>query len=388
MRALITLCGERALSVDGRAHIGALLQPPKNRKVMKMKLISRILLICASLALASTYYLPLWEITLDAPQYPEGLGIEIWINQVQGSNPNDLNKINNLNHYIGMKKIEPESIPELKVMPWVMRGLLVLGIVVGLVGKRKLLLAWLITFALVSAVGFYDYYKWGHDYGTNLDTEHAIIKVPGMSYQPPLIGSKNLLNFKATSLPGSGGWIAVGSFCLAGLIWVYEARRQRKQKNQMKRVSTSAIAMALFSVLILGSACANKGPVEIHYGDDQCDYCRMNITHKSFGSQLVSSKGKAFKFDSIECLAAYTINAEAGAVTDATIWVADFNNPGTFIQASASAIVLSEQQSSPMGLGIVGFSTVSDATTFAEQKGGRIVSWSETQEFVRTAWSL
>jgi len=191
--------------------------------------VSRVLIVFAALALSLTYFLPLWRIALDAPQYPEGLGIEIWINQMKGQNPNDLAKINNLNHYIGMKKINPASIAELKVMPWVMRAMLLFGIAVGILGKRKLLLFWLITFIIVALVGFVDYYLWGYDYGHNLDFEHAIIKIPGMNYQPPLIGSKQLLNFTATSFPGSGGWAAIGSFVLGLVIWVYETRRQFKE---------------------------------------------------------------------------------------------------------------------------------------------------------------
>jgi copper chaperone NosL len=193
-----------------------------------MKKFSRVIIIIAAIALSSSYYLPLWTIDLDAPQYPEGLGIEIWINKIQGQNPNDLNKINNLNHYIGMKKIKPESIKELKIMPWIMRTILLFGIIVGITGRRRLLMVWLILFVIVAAAGLVDFYLWGYDYGHNLDMEHAIIKVPGMSYQPPLIGSKNLLNFKATSLPGAGGWIAICSFFAALAVWIIEYRNQRK----------------------------------------------------------------------------------------------------------------------------------------------------------------
>jgi len=190
--------------------------------------VSRIIIIFAALALSATYYFPLWTITLGAPQYPEGLGLEIWINQIQGQHEHDLNKINNLNHYIGMKKIDPGSIPELKIMPWIMRSVLLLGLAVGVFGRKKLLTIWLIFFLLVAAAGFVDYYLWGYDYGHNLDTENAIIKVPGMNYQPPLIGSKNLLNFKAISLPGSGGWVAIGSFLTGLALWIYEYRKTKK----------------------------------------------------------------------------------------------------------------------------------------------------------------
>jgi len=65
------------------------------------------------------YFFPLWSISLQAPQYPEGLGLYININSIEGHKPNDLQSINGLNHYIGMKKIEPDSILELKLMPYI-----------------------------------------------------------------------------------------------------------------------------------------------------------------------------------------------------------------------------------------------------------------------------
>ncbi len=218
---------------DPAAQAGSSLQPNRPKRIRQprvpLSLLSRVLIAAAALMLAFTYFFPLWEITLDAPQYPEGLGLEIWINQMQGQNQGDLNKINNLNHYIGMKQIKPESIKELSIMPWIMRGVMLLGLVVAVTGRRSFLLIWLLIFLLVSGAGLVDFYLWGYDYGHNLDTAHAIIKVPGMSYQPPLIGSKKLLNFKAISLPGIGGWVAIGSFVIGGLVWLMEYRRARKQ---------------------------------------------------------------------------------------------------------------------------------------------------------------
>ncbi len=193
-----------------------------------MKPLSRISVAVAALLLTVTYFVPLWEIELIAPQYPEGLGMEIWINQVQGQNPGDLAKINNLNHYIGMKHIKPESIPELRIMPWIMRAVMLLGLVVALSGRRKLLTAWLATFVVIALAGLVDFYLWGYDYGHNLDLENAIIKVPGMTYQPPLIGSKKLLNFEAVSLPGLGGWAAIGSVMIGAVVWYLEMRRSRR----------------------------------------------------------------------------------------------------------------------------------------------------------------
>ena len=186
---------------------------------------SRFLVAVAALLLAATYYLPLWSIGLEAPQYPEGLGLKIYINEIGGQNQGDLNKINNLNHYIGMKKIQPDSIKELKIMPWVMRFMMLFGIVIAIIGKRSWLLIWLILFILLALAGLVDYYMWGYDYGHNLDTENAIIKIPGMTYQPPLIGSKKLLNFNATSWPGAGGWFAIAAFLIGLVVWWNDKRK-------------------------------------------------------------------------------------------------------------------------------------------------------------------
>lgn len=198
-----------------------------------MRPISRILLVVAALLLSLTYFFSLWEISLNAPQYPEGLGIEIWINGMQGQNPGDLTKINNLNHYIGMKHINPESIPELRIMPWIMRAIMIFGLVAAFSGKRWFLFAWLALFLVVALAGLVDFYLWGYDYGHNLDMEHAIIKVPGMTYQPPLIGSKKLLNFEAVSLPGVGGWIAIGSFLTGVCVFFLEMRRRKRVQSNV-----------------------------------------------------------------------------------------------------------------------------------------------------------
>ena len=181
-----------------------------------MTRLSRLLLAIASVLLLGVFVMPLWRIELVAPQYPEGLGMLIRVNAVTGIKPNDLANINGLNHYIGMKPIEPDAIPELRVMPWVVAGLSVLGLVAAAVGRRRLVAVWLAAFVALAVVGLIDFWRWEYDYGHNIDFEHAIIKVPGMTYQPPLIGSKQLLNFTATSWP-AGGAVCLGVGFLLGV---------------------------------------------------------------------------------------------------------------------------------------------------------------------------
>jgi hypothetical protein len=186
---------------------------------------ARIILAVASLLLALAFILPLWAVYLQAPQYPEGLGMLIRVNNITGMKPNDLESINNLNHYIGMKRIEPSSIPELRIMPFVVGALMVLGLAAAGLGRRWMARAWVAVFALVAVAGLADFYKWEYDYGHDLDTENAIIKIPGMNYQPPLLGTKQLLNFRATSIPAPGGYALIASLALGVLAVILDWRR-------------------------------------------------------------------------------------------------------------------------------------------------------------------
>jgi hypothetical protein len=186
---------------------------------------ARILLLIASLSLATAFVLPLWAVYLQAPQYPEGLGMLIRVNDITGLKPNDLSSINNLNHYIGMKRIEPTSIPELRIMPWIVAGLIVLGAGAAAAGRRWMARAWVGLFLVVAVAGLADFYRWEYDYGHDLDMENAIIRVPGMNYQPPLFGTKQLLNFKATSLPAAGGIVLMVSLGLGVVAVLIDWRR-------------------------------------------------------------------------------------------------------------------------------------------------------------------
>ena len=188
--------------------------------------LSRWVVAAAAMALLAVFVTPLWRIDLIAPQYPEGIGLRIWIDKITGFKPNDLNSLNGLNHYIGMRAIVPESIPELRLMPQLLAGAIVAGLLVALIGRRPVLYVWAALFTLGAVAGLADFWKWGYEYGHELDP-HAAIKVPGMSYQPPLIGSKQLLNFHATSWPALGGWIAILAVGAVVTVAVLELRRAK-----------------------------------------------------------------------------------------------------------------------------------------------------------------
>lgn len=178
----------------------------------------RVWMAVAALLLVGVYFFPIWSISMEAPQYPEGIGMNITVDNIEGKSENDLQNINGLNHYIGMKSINPDSIPELKIMPFIFGFLIISGLVIAGFGNKKWILYWLGLFVLLAIAGLVDFYIWGYDYGHNLNTDAPIV-VPGMTYQPPLIGSKQLLNINATSLPHIGFYISILSMSIAGTVW-------------------------------------------------------------------------------------------------------------------------------------------------------------------------
>ena len=146
-----------------------------------------------------------------APQYPEGLEMKIWINTLTG----DVKIISALNHYIGMKHIEVSMFPEFKYMIYIVAFIIGIGLLTALSNRRLMLWVYSIIMVFAGIGALVDFYLWGYDYGHNLNPTAPII-VPGMSYQPPLIGTKQLLNFTAFSGPDIGGWI----FLVSGILTI------------------------------------------------------------------------------------------------------------------------------------------------------------------------
>lgn len=188
--------------------------------------LSRALVIIACTLLATAFVFPLWQIHLFAPQYPEGLTMNIWLWKLSG----ELQSLNLLNHYVGMKPIVAEGIPELRYFPVALGALIILGIASALARHREILMAWCTLLLVSQAAALLDFYAWEYRYGHDLNPD-APIKMSGMSYQPPLIGSKELLNITAYSYPDIAG-VAIA---LAAAISVYVIIREYRRKPGVDR---------------------------------------------------------------------------------------------------------------------------------------------------------
>ncbi len=187
--------------------------------------ISRLFLVLCAVALLLVLFVPLWRIELTAPQYPEGLMLQIFPNKLGGN----VDIINGLNHYIGMKVLIDKDFIEFTVLPYIIGFFSLACLLVALLNRKRLLKIVFNLFLIFGIVAMIDFWRWEYDYGHNLNPA-AAIQVPGQSYQPPLIGYKQLLNFGAYSVPDIGGWIFIGvGIILVSLIYV-EWKKIKKAK--------------------------------------------------------------------------------------------------------------------------------------------------------------
>ncbi|MFN4314286.1 MAG: nitrous oxide reductase accessory protein NosL [Chitinophagaceae bacterium] len=329
----------------------------------KLSLTSRVLVAFASGALICAFFLPVWRIDLFAPQYPEGLTMNIWINGLSG----DVDVINGLNHYIGMKPISESMFPEFKILPFVVGFFLLFGITVAITGSLRLLFFYLLLSVLGGIVAMADFYKWGYDYGHQLDPR-APIQVPGLSYQPPLFGYRQLLNFEAWSLPHVGGWVVVGAGILAFLVWLLEWWSERKSLRMRPRT-----LIVLILPLLLASC--QTGPSAWVIGRYACDHCKMTITDDRFGASLLTTKGVERRFDDLACLISYQSKAEQNSSGIDKVWVISFAKPGEFVEASNAVYIIDPALKSPMASHAAAFENAGQAKAALPAGEVKALSW-------------
>jgi len=187
----------------------------------------RGLLVLAALFLLPAYLFPLWKLTMFAPQYPEGLRMEIYSYKLEGGNHGqDVKEINLLNHYIGMRDLVTADFTEFKWMPFVVGGLGLLFLRAAALGRMMSVVDAVVVyiyFGLFSLWSFgYKLYRYGHDLAPT-----ASVKVA--PFMPPLFGHKKLANFDVYSYPALGSYalgLAVLVAVFAALLAVREASRE------------------------------------------------------------------------------------------------------------------------------------------------------------------
>ena len=337
-------------------------------------------MIFGSLLLLGLFVFPLWNIQLGAPQYPDPLGMNIYINGIEGQSEFDIQNIDGLNHYIGMKTLpKPGDMWEFKYFPIIVMAMVILGLVLGILGFTGKFgpgwfLSWSVLMTILGALGIYDFNQWMIDYGTNLDP-NAILKLQNpdgtpMSYKPPLLGHKKLLNFDAYSYPSIGGYMTG-----MGLLLTYAAYLIGRRR----RVVPGA-GLVLIIGLSINSCSVEPEPID--YGHDQCHYCRMTIVDQIHAAQLVNDKGKVFKYDAVECMINDARGFEHGQI--ALMLVNHHDQPGELIKAESAYYLISESLPSPMGAFLTAFKSDQQLRAAIDSYGGRALDWSSLGEEITT----
>ena len=337
-------------------------------------------MVAAVLCLASLFVFPMWRITLIAPQYPDGVTMYIWVNKLSGKELATIQNINILNHYVGMKYIEEDSIPELKYFPVIVGFMMLLGLVFAWLDRKVLYLSWVVILVILAVLGIYDFYLWEYDYGHNL-SKTAPIKIPGASFQPPLIGTKQIINFTAQSYPHIAGYFAGFAILFAALAWWFKSKKYQLKETIANHNPVAGVSALAISGLLIGS-CAIE-PVPVDYGSDVCGFCKMTIVDARHAAELVTKKGKVFKFDAIECMTSQLDKEDESKYQ--FILVNNFNDPGNWIDATQSSFLISNAIPSPMGAFLSAFETKELAMEVQTSKGGEVYDWTTLKTHLKTS---
>lgn len=332
----------------------------------KLSTLSRIFLIVAGIVMSFSMFLPLWEIQLYAPQYPEGLILLIYSHTLGGN----VEIINGLNHYIGMQHLDPKNFPEFTFLKYLLGFWALLMIIVGIVGRRKLLNILFYSFVVFSVIAMADFYRWNHNYGHHLDP-NAAIQVPGMTYDPPLIGFKQLLNFGAYSMPAKGGWCYIG----AGLLILFAFIKENKAWTWLRRKKSVQAATMLMFIGLGMTACGLPEPRPVKLNEDACAHCKMTIMNPHFAAQVVSQRGRQYVFDDVACMVGF--RKDHPEILFKNYYVADFCPPYQWLPVDKAMMMQSDSLRSPMGGNVAGFSNADSAHVYQAKLGAVPIAWAD-----------
>lgn len=320
---------------------------------------NRLLVAIAGLALIIVLFVPLWQIDLIAPQYPEGLVLIIYPHKLGGN----VDIINGLNHYIGMKTLHTKDFFEFVILPYCIIFFVLSFLLTAILGKKKWLNLLFILFVCFGIIAMFDFWRWEYNYGHNLDPNAAII-VPGMAYQPPLIGYKQLLNFAAYSMPSIGGWIFVG----AGLILLFCVFMKFKRKVKINKTLT-----LIFIVSFLASC--NTKPEPFFLEKDQCNFCKMTISDARFGVEIITNKGKIIKFDDVKCMQGFVDQDMSIKEKIKSIYAANYLEPSELLNVNEAFFAHSFEYRSPMGGNVAAFNNLESLNKVNSEMKGSIIKW-------------
>lgn len=328
-----------------------------------LSILQRALIFFAGILLVVVLFVPLWQIELAAPQYPEGLILKMYPHKIGGN----VDIINGLNHYIGMKTLHTEDFIEFTILPYIVGFFALLCFIVALQKKKKWLTVLFTSFVIFGIVAMIDFWQWEYAYGHDLDPS-APLQVPGQAYQPPLIGYKQLLNFGAYSVPDIGGWLFIGVGLLLMVALLIPIVKKKRSAMSVKKITAAA-----FLALFIGLSGCNSGPKPIKLGQDACAFCKMTIADRNFGAEIITQKGRVYKFDDTHCLVGYRKkNIDSSDIKQ--VYFVNFLEPHNFIEADKVLLLKSTEFHSPMGGNTAAFENEDQLNMTKDKVGGEEIT--------------
>jgi copper chaperone NosL len=137
---------------------------------------------------------------------------------------------------------------------------------------------------------------------------------------------------------------------------------------------------AMMASLLLAACAVEPQPVLL--GAEECGHCRMVISDLQFTAQALTTKGKSFRFDAIECLAEWVTGDEVPEETLHSTWVADFDDPESWLSTEEAYFLRSDQIRSPMGAGLTAYASADAAEARRAEFGGEVLRWREVRELL------
>lgn len=144
----------------------------------------------------------------------------------------------------------------------------------------------------------------------------------------------------------------------------------------------SLFVSIFLSIVLIITSCARKGPAPIYYGKDICDWCGMTISDPRFASEIVTSTGKVYKFDSIECMISFYMSKDIPDKKKAHLYVSDFMKPGKFIDARKAIYFHSGALKSPMAINVIALSNGLELKSVELEYKGEQLTWPQLKLFV------
>lgn len=133
--------------------------------------------------------------------------------------------------------------------------------------------------------------------------------------------------------------------------------------------------LAILPMVLL--AFCDQAPVSIDFGKAECAHCRMNVVDRKFGAALVTSKGRRYVFDGVECLVPFVNDGQLDATDVAQWWVCDHAHPGRLLDATKASFAHGDSYRSPMRGDVAAFATQQARDSSLAVTGGDALDWQE-----------